>query len=312
MINDGHTTMMDHDTTTEHAAGVLARLIGEQPDLLSGLLERGDGIDVPFLVTDAEPGPGEHRVLYCNTAFADMCGYQREQIVGATPRLLQGPETDAAKAGDFVREVESRGHAGTVLLNYKADGTPYYVEIMAVRCPTPTALDVDAEEVFVAFERSLGDLERGEDGRLPRPYRLALLLENVMRRYLQRNYHRGMHPAQWSALRYFHLAGPNKRTLSDFARSHRTTMGTASTTVSTLVGKGFLIKRGFRGPIELTDEGRAVLKDDPLDEVADTLARLDETGSRWAEHILLDLADRMDANGEAQAEPQQAGQSRGR
>ncbi len=301
-MNDGHTTMLDHTTTTGHAATVLARLIGEQPDLISELLDRGDGIDVPFLVTDARPGPGEHQILYCNTAFAEMCGYRREQIVGATPRMLQGPETDTEKAAAFVREVESRGHAGTVLLNYKGDGTPYYVEIMAVRCPAPASLQAEGGEVFVAFERSLGDLERGQNGEMPQSYRLALLLENVMRRYLQRNYHRGMHPAQWSALRYFHLAGPNKRTLSDFARSHRTTMGTASTTVSTLVGKGFLIKRGFRGPIELTDEGRAVLKDDPLDEVADTLAQLDDTGSQWAEHVLLKLADRLDANDETDAE----------
>jgi len=293
-----------HETTTGHAASVLAELLGHQPAMVADLLSRGDAIEVPFLITDAAAGKQDHKILYCNTAFAQMCKHAREELVGASPSILQGPETDAGAARSFVERMERRGRGGTTLLNYKSDGTPYYVEIMGVRCPTPSGLEVDGESVFVAFERSLGDLEPGREGQITRPYRLALLLENVMRRYLQRNYHRGLHPAQWSALRYFNLAGPNQRTLSDFARSHRTTMGTASTTVSTLVGKGYLIKRGFRGPIELTDDGRALLRHDPLDEVADTLAQLDSDGSQWTEHVLLKLAERLDSDGDAETQAQ--------
>lgn len=290
----GHTTSPTQDTGPGYAASVLAEVLQQQPDVVADLIEQGDELDSPLVVTNTVNGTGDVRILYCNSAFAEMCGYEREKLVGASPRMLQGPETDGTAAESFVKELDKQGRAGTVLLNYKADGTPYYVEIMALRCPAPETLDSPDDELFVAFERSLGDLEPGGERELSRSYRLALLFESVMRRYLQRNYHRGMHPAQWSALRYFSLAAPDKRTLTDFARSHHTTMGTASTTVSTLAGKGYLIKRGFRGPIEVTEEGRALLSDDPLEEIAETLAALDADGTQWAERILLNMSERLD------------------
>ena len=282
-------------TTISHAATVLANVLAEQPGMIDTLFDHGDQLDVPMLVTGSQPNGNGFDILYCNTAFCDMCGYTRDHLVGRSPSILQGPETDTRMARNFVDRLHSDGHAGTVLLNYKGDGTPYFAEIMAVRSPRPAGLDGSDQdpEVYVAFERSLGDLERGEGLSVSRPYRLALLLESVMRRYLQRNYHRGMHPAQWSALRYFKLAASDKRSLSDFAKAHRTTMGTASTTVSTLVGKGYLVKRGFRGPIELTEAGQQVLADDPLDEVVGSFARLDDEGAAWAERVLVDLAERL-------------------
>jgi DNA-binding MarR family transcriptional regulator len=282
-------------TTISHAASVLANVLAEQPSMIDTLYDQGDELDVPMLLTGSQPGDNGFDILFCNTAFCDMCGYTREELVGRPPSMLQGPETDQRMARNFVERLAADGHAGTVLLNYRGDGTPYFAEIMAVRAPRPAALNGqhDGSDVFVAFERSLGDLERGEGITVSRPYRLALQLESVMRRYLQRNYHRGMHPAQWSALRYFKLAASDKRSLSDFAKAHRTTMGTASTTVSTLVGKGYLVKRGFRGPIELTEAGEQVLANDPLDEVVGSFARLDDAGAAWAERILLDLAERL-------------------
>ena len=288
-------TSPSEGTTVSHAAGVLAHVLAEQPSMIDTLFDHGDQLDVPMLVTGSRPDNTGFGILYCNAAFCAMCGYTRDNLVGQSPSILQGPETDQRMARNFVDRLGSDGHAGTVLLNYRGDGTPYFAEIMAVRSPRPAQLDggEDDPDVYVAFERSLGDLERGEGIAVTRPYRLALLLESVMRRYLQRNYHRGMHPAQWSALRYFKLAASDKRSLSDFAKAHRTTMGTASTTVSTLVGKGYLVKRGFRGPIELTEAGHQILADDPLDEVVGSFARLDDQGAAWAERVLLDLAERL-------------------
>lgn len=291
----GHAGTPGESGTTGHAAVMLSTLLAERSALVADLLNDGDRIASPLLMTQPEGARGGHRIVYCNGAFVEMCGYARDDLLGASPQLLQGPETDTAAAHGFAERLRGRGHAGTVLLNYKADGTPYYTEIMAARCAAPAVPELGEGDVFVAFERSLGDLELGEPAEMTRPYRMALLLEDVMRRFLQLSYQSGLHPAQWSALRYFNLAGPDKRSLTDFARHHRTTMGTASTTVSTLVGKGYLIKHGFRGPIELTSEGRALLAGDPLEAVASTFGQLDETGTQWAERILLELGDRLGA-----------------
>ncbi|MFC6050777.1 PAS domain-containing protein, partial [Methylobacterium hispanicum] len=52
----------------------------------------GEGI----LITSAEldePGP---RIEYANPAFTIMTGYAAHEVVGRTPRLLQGPGTERA------------------------------------------------------------------------------------------------------------------------------------------------------------------------------------------------------------------------
>ncbi|MEL7054542.1 MAG: PAS domain S-box protein [Cyanobacteria bacterium J06588_5] len=47
------------------------------------------------IITEAEPfdEPGP-RILYVNDAFTQITGYQPEEVLGKTPRILQGPKTD--------------------------------------------------------------------------------------------------------------------------------------------------------------------------------------------------------------------------
>lgn len=48
-----------------------------------------------ILITEAEPldSPGP-RILYVNDAFTRMTGYSPEEVIGRSPRILQGPKTD--------------------------------------------------------------------------------------------------------------------------------------------------------------------------------------------------------------------------
>ncbi len=49
-----------------------------------------------ILITDAEldlPGP---RIVFVNPAFTKMTGYTAEEVIGKTPRILQGSRTDKA------------------------------------------------------------------------------------------------------------------------------------------------------------------------------------------------------------------------
>ncbi len=77
------------------------------------------------LITDAqldEPGP---RIVYVNRAFAQMTGYERKEVLGQTPRILQGPKTDRAVL-DRLRERLEQGlsfHGEAV--NYRKDGSEF-------------------------------------------------------------------------------------------------------------------------------------------------------------------------------------------
>lgn len=88
-----------------------------------------------------------------------------------------------------------------------------------------------------------------------------------------RAFAKGLNPAQWSALRFFAEAKPTVRTATGFARAHRTTPGTATQTVAALVRKGYLARTPLRDDrrsarLDLTEAGRALLHDDPIEALA--------------------------------------------
>ena len=81
-----------------------------------------------ILITSAdleEPGP---RIEYANPAFTRMTGYEVCEIVGRSPRFLQGPKTEAAVL-DRMRAALVAGEAFQgEAFNYRKDGSTYAVE----------------------------------------------------------------------------------------------------------------------------------------------------------------------------------------
>ncbi len=80
-----------------------------------------------ILITDAaldRPGP---RILYVNQAFCDLTGYSKEELIGRTPRILQGPLTDRKSLQALREHMEAgRAYEGSTI-NYRKDNTPYLV-----------------------------------------------------------------------------------------------------------------------------------------------------------------------------------------
>lgn len=87
------------------------------------------------LVTEAEPvdrASGGPRILYVNEAFTAMTGYSSEEAVGATPRMLQSPDTDQREL-DRLRRALRRWEAVEVeLLNVHKDGREFWVQFIIV------------------------------------------------------------------------------------------------------------------------------------------------------------------------------------
>lgn len=83
-----------------------------------------------ILITDAEvdaPGP---IIRYANAAMARLTGYGVEELVGADPRMLQGPDTDRAVL-DQLKEALRQGRSFTgETVNYRKDRSSYIVEWM--------------------------------------------------------------------------------------------------------------------------------------------------------------------------------------
>lgn len=109
---------------------------------------------------------------------------------------------------------------------------------------------------------------------------LATLLEQVARSVHGLCFHDGLHPVQWSALRFFARAPMRERTVSGLALHLGVTQPPASRTVSALVARGALVaevdandRRSKR--VSLTHAGEALLLNDPIRRVGQVIETLD-------------------------------------
>lgn len=77
-----------------------------------------------FVLSD--PRLPDNPIVYASPGFYTLTGYTPEQVLGRNCRFLQGPATDP-RAVDIIRKaVASGADATTCILNYKADGTPFW------------------------------------------------------------------------------------------------------------------------------------------------------------------------------------------
>jgi len=93
-----------------------------EPDyrLMSAL----SGSQQNFAISD--PSLPDNPIVYVSQGFLDLTGYTLDQVLGRNCRFLQGPGTDQA-AVDVIRKGVREGTDTSVcLLNYKADGSPFW------------------------------------------------------------------------------------------------------------------------------------------------------------------------------------------
>jgi len=76
-----------------------------------------------------EPGP---RIIFVNDAFMKHTGFSRAEALGRSPRFLQGPGTDRVALGRMHAALAQGLPIKEELLNYKKDGSAFWVEIDVV------------------------------------------------------------------------------------------------------------------------------------------------------------------------------------
>ncbi|GFZ82748.1 hypothetical protein GCM10011497_09030 [Elstera cyanobacteriorum] len=129
---------------------------------------------------------------------------------------------------------------------------------------------------------AIGTVGTGEPPPDRQSMAIAALLDQIGRRADAAAWATGLHPAQWSALRYFSRAGAEARTVAAFAAFVGASLGTSWQTVKALIGKGYVTSNKMPGRgkvlrIDLTQKGRQRIADDPLAEIGRAIAQLDPT-----------------------------------
>ena len=74
------------------------------------------------LVNDASKS---NKILYANNAFKKLTGYRPIEVIGKTPRILQGIGTDKAVISRLTNTLKKGGNFEGRAINYKKDGTPF-------------------------------------------------------------------------------------------------------------------------------------------------------------------------------------------
>ncbi|WP_394778396.1 EAL domain-containing protein [Undibacterium sp.] len=132
------------------------RVANEELRLTAAAVERLNDL---VLITEAQPisldGP---RIVFVNDAFVRRTGYTREEVLGKTPRLLQGPNTQRHELKRIRMALEKWEPVRAELINYTKGGEEFWVEADIV----PIADDAGVFTHWVAVERDITERKKSE------------------------------------------------------------------------------------------------------------------------------------------------------
>ena len=79
----------------------------------------------PIATVITNPRLPDNPLVAVNSAFCDLTGYPRDEIIGRNCRFLAGPDTEPWQTQSVRDAIRFLRPALTELLNYRKDGTPF-------------------------------------------------------------------------------------------------------------------------------------------------------------------------------------------
>ncbi|MDR9433470.1 MAG: PAS domain S-box protein [Spiribacter sp.] len=101
-------------------------------------------------ITEAREEGGAGPIIYVNEAFTEMTGYAASEVLGRSPGMLQGPNTEPEVLKRLAEQIQRRElfHGETV--NYRKDGSEFILEWIV----TPVEID-GAVTHYVAIQHDV-------------------------------------------------------------------------------------------------------------------------------------------------------------
>jgi PAS domain S-box-containing protein len=101
------------------------------PDQLLEIIQNGlNEAEKALMITEYEPlnEPGP-RTLFVNDVFSKMTGFSKDESLGLSPRIHQGPETDTDEKHRIKHLLSKNENVSSTLINYRKDGTRYWTKL---------------------------------------------------------------------------------------------------------------------------------------------------------------------------------------
>ena len=127
------------------------------------------------VVTTADLEPPGPRIVHVNEALCRITGYRADELVGSTPRLLQGAKTNRGVLATLRSAIEAHHQFFGELVNYRKDGSDYPVELQIV----PVSDAAGTLRYRLALHRDISRSRRTEADLRERDFWLRSLLGNM-------------------------------------------------------------------------------------------------------------------------------------
>lgn len=115
-----------------------------------------------ILITEAEPidlpGP---RIIYANDAFTKMTGYEFDEIIGKSPRILQGSATNRVELNKLRNTLKKWESCEIEIINYKKNKEPFWVNISLV----PLADENGRYTHWISIQKDITERKKNEEER---------------------------------------------------------------------------------------------------------------------------------------------------
>ena len=150
------------DVTVQHGAQAHARLLETCISRLNDVV----------MIIEAEPlqEPGP-RIVFVNDAFERLTGYSRDEVLGKSPRFLQGVNTQRHELERISTQLQQWKPVRSELVNYTKSGAEFWIDLDVV----PVANEHGRYTHWVAVERDITERKRAEQALASSEQRYTML-----------------------------------------------------------------------------------------------------------------------------------------
>ena len=111
-----------------------------------------DNLNDMVIITKApKDDPLNSSIVFVNKSFEQFTGYRSEEIINKTPTFLHGPKTSEEALARINQKIKRGESLREEFINYKKDGSPYWVELDMAPFPT----DDGDYEFWVGINRDI-------------------------------------------------------------------------------------------------------------------------------------------------------------
>ena len=123
--------------------------------LESVIVNTSDAVLITEAIQLSEPGP---RIIFVNEAFTKMTGYTSEEIIGKSPRILQGPNSDKKELAKLSKAIHNFEPCEITTINYKKNREEFWSNFTV----TPVLNENNECSHFIAIQRDVTEQKQWE------------------------------------------------------------------------------------------------------------------------------------------------------